>query len=206
LVNRDRDFRLEPSLALSWQAVDAKTWRFKLRPDVRFHDGSPLTADDVVFSIGRALAKTSQRTFQLRGVTGARKVDTLTVDVLLSAPDAVLPQKMWLVAIMNKAWAEKHGVQVPQDYNAKQETYAVRNTNGTGPYRLKSYHPDQRTVVVPIRTGGDGRKGPRQRAGGYLRGGAVGRHPAGRAGIRRGRLRHRPAVPGYRTPRGRTRP
>jgi peptide/nickel transport system substrate-binding protein len=148
LVNRDRDFRLEPSLALSWQAVDAKTWRFRLRPDVRFHDGSPLTADDVVFSIGRALAKTSQRTFQLRGVTGARKVDTLTVDVLLSAPDAVLPQKMWLVAIMNKAWAEKHGVQVPQDYNAKQETYAVRNTNGTGPYRLKSYDPDQRTVIV----------------------------------------------------------
>ncbi len=95
LVNRDRDFRLEPSLALSWHPLDAKTWRFKLRPDVRFHDGSPLTADDVVFSIERALARTSQRTFQLRGVTGARKVDPLTVDIVLAAPDAVLPQKMW---------------------------------------------------------------------------------------------------------------
>ena len=58
LVNRDRGFALEPSLALSWQAVDPRTWRFKLRPNVRFHDGSPFTADDAVFSIERALAKT----------------------------------------------------------------------------------------------------------------------------------------------------
>src|SRR5512137_2001926 len=48
LVNRDRNFQIEPSLALSWQAIDARTWRFKLRPGVRFHDGAPLTADDVV--------------------------------------------------------------------------------------------------------------------------------------------------------------
>lgn len=148
LVNRDRDFRLEPALAVSWQALDERTWRFRLRPNVRFHDGTPLTADDVVFSIERALAKTSQRMFQLRGVTGARKVDPLTVDVLLAAPDAVLPQKMWLVAIMSRAWSEKHGVLLPQDYNAKQETYAVRNANGTGPYRLKSYEPDRRLVLA----------------------------------------------------------
>ena len=93
LVNRDREFKLEPSLALSWQAVDARTWRFKLRPNVRFHDGSPFTADDAVFSIERALMKTSQRAFQLRGVTGARKVDDTTIDILLSAPDAVLPRR-----------------------------------------------------------------------------------------------------------------
>jgi peptide/nickel transport system substrate-binding protein len=147
LVNRDREFRLEPALALSWQAVDARTWRFRLRTGVKFHDGTPLTADDVVFSIERALGKTSQRAFQLRGITGARKVDAQTVDVLLAAPDAVLPEKLWLIAIMSKAWAEKHGVVLPQDYNAKQETFAVRNANGSGPYRLKSYSPDQRLVL-----------------------------------------------------------
>ena len=75
LVNRDQNFKLEPSLAVSWQAIDPTTWRFKLRPNVTFHDGAPFTADDVVFSIERALAKTSQRACQLRGVTGARKVD-----------------------------------------------------------------------------------------------------------------------------------
>jgi peptide/nickel transport system substrate-binding protein len=148
LVTRDRNFALEPSLALSWQAVPPTTWRFRLRPNVKFHDGTPMTADDVVFSIERALAKSSQRSFQLRGVTGARKVDDVTVDVLLAAPDAVLPEKLILVGIMSRAWATKHNVALPQDYNAKQETYAVRNANGTGPYALKSYEPDNRVVLV----------------------------------------------------------
>jgi peptide/nickel transport system substrate-binding protein len=148
LVNRDRDFRVEPALAMSWRMLDARTWRFTLRPDVKFHDGTTLTADDVVFSIERALARTSQRAFQLRGVTGARRVDDLTVDVLLSAPDAVLPEKMLFIGILSKAWAEKHGVQQPQDFNAKQETFAVRNANGTGPFMLKRYEPDARLVLV----------------------------------------------------------
>ncbi len=148
LVNRDREFKLEPALATAWKMVDARTWRFSLRPNVKFHDGTPMTADDVVFSIERALSKTSQRAFQLRGVTGARKVDALTVDVLLSAPDAVLPEKLIFIGIMSKAWAEKHGVTQPQDFNARQETYAVRNANGTGPFMLKRYEPDGRLVLV----------------------------------------------------------
>ncbi len=148
LVNRDREFRLEPSLATSWQMVDARTWRFALRPGVKFHDDTPLTADDVVFSIERALAKTSQRAFQLRGVTGARKIDALTVDVLLSAPDAVLPEKLVFIGIMSKAWAERHSVTQPQDFNAKQETHAVRNANGTGPFMLKRYEPDARLLLA----------------------------------------------------------
>ena len=120
----------------------------QLRPDVKFHDGAPFTADDAAFSIERALAKTSQRASQLRGVTGVRKVDALTIDIQLSAPDAVLPDKLWLIAIMNKAWAEKHGVMQPQDYNGKQETYAVRNANGTGPFVLKTYEQDRRLVLT----------------------------------------------------------
>jgi peptide/nickel transport system substrate-binding protein len=148
LVNRDRTFALEPSLALSWQAVEPRAWRFKLRPGVRFHDGSPFTADDAVFSIERALARTSQRATQMRGIQGARKVDETTIDILLAAPDAVLPEKLLLVGMMSKAWATKHGVLLSQDYNAKQETYAVRNANGTGPYRVKSYESDNRLVLV----------------------------------------------------------
>jgi peptide/nickel transport system substrate-binding protein len=148
LVNRGRNFELEPSLAVSWQRVDPRTWRFRLRPNVRFHDGTPFTADDAVFSIERALAKTSQRAFQLRGVTGVRKVDASTIDVLLDAPDAMLVEKLLLVGMMSKAWAIEHDVVPPQDYNAKQETYAVRHANGTGPYRLQSYEPDNRVVLV----------------------------------------------------------
>ena len=79
---------------LSWQAVNPTTWRFKLRPGVTFHDGTPFTADDAVFSIERALAAAVAARFQLKGVSGAQKVDELTLDILLEAPDAVLPEKL----------------------------------------------------------------------------------------------------------------
>jgi peptide/nickel transport system substrate-binding protein len=148
LVNRDRDYRLEPALATAWKMTGPTSWRFTLRPNVRFHDGTPFTADDVVFSIERALAKSSQRSNQLRGVASARKVDPLTVDILLESPDAVLPEKLYLVAIMSRAWAEKNNVLAPQDYNAKQETHAVRNANGTGAYVLKLYEQDRRLVLA----------------------------------------------------------
>ena len=152
LVGRDKNFRLEPQLASSWESLDGgRRWRFKLRPGVKFHDGSPLTADDVVFSLERSAAAPSQRNFHLRNMTGARRVDDLTVDVLLNAPDAVLPEKTWLIAIMSKAWATRHNVLKAQDYNGKQETHAVRNVNGTGPYKLQRYEPDARTILVANR-------------------------------------------------------
>jgi peptide/nickel transport system substrate-binding protein len=148
LVFRDRNFAVEPALAVSWQQLEPTRWRFKLRPGVKFHDGTPFTADDVVFSIERALHKLSQRSFQLRGITEVRKIDGLTADFVLAAPDAVLPEKLIYVGIMSRKWAAAHGVLEPQNYNARQETFAVRHTNGTGPYMLKSYESDSRTVLI----------------------------------------------------------
>ncbi len=147
LVGRDEQFKLEPALALSWQMSGPSTWRFKLRPGVRFHDGSTFSADDAVFSIERALGPASQRSFQLKGLVAVKKVDELTIDFVLSAPDAVWPEKMIAVAMMSKAWSVQHGVERAQDFNAKQETFAVRNAMGTGPFRLESYQPDVRTVL-----------------------------------------------------------
>ena len=147
LVNRDEQYRLEPSLATAWRAVSPTAWRFTLRPGVVFHDGTPLTVDDAVFSIERALAPPSQRAYQLKGVTGAKRVDDQHFDILLAAPDAVLPEKLLPLGIMSKAWAVKHAVEKAQEFNAKQETYAVRNANGTGPYRLDRYEPDVRTLL-----------------------------------------------------------
>lgn len=147
LVTRGRRFELQPSLATDWKMTAPTVWRFTLRSGVRFHDGAPFTADDAVFSIGRALAKTSQRANQMRGVAGARKVDATTIEVLTEAPDAALPEKLWLVAIMSRPWCEQHKVLLPQDYNGKQETHAVRHANGTGPYRLSRYETDVRLVL-----------------------------------------------------------
>lgn len=147
LVGRDPHYRLVPVLATGWTQVDPRTWRFKLRPGVRFHDGSPFTADDAVFSFERALAPPSQRQFVLKGIRKVRAVDPLTVDVELTAPDATLPQKLVLVAMMSKRWAQAHHVERAQDYNARQETFAVRNANGTGAYQLERYEPDVRTTL-----------------------------------------------------------
>ncbi len=147
LVSRDERFKLEPALATAWQMVSPTVWRFRLRPGVLFHDGQPFTADDAVFSLERAMAPTSQRAFQLKGLSAVRKLDALTIELQLEAPDAVLPEKLPFVAMMSKAWSEKHGVQRPQDFNGKQETHAVRNANGTGPMRLERYEPDVRTVL-----------------------------------------------------------
>jgi peptide/nickel transport system substrate-binding protein len=148
LVNRDQHFALEPALATAWRAVDPTTWRFTLREGVVFHDGTPFTADDAVFSIERALARPSQRAFQLNGVAGARKLDAHTIEVLTAQPDAVLPEKMQFVAMMSRAWCERHDAVRAQDFNAKQETHTVRHANGTGPFRLERYEPDVRTVVA----------------------------------------------------------
>ena len=147
LVGRDEKFKLEPALALSWQMTSPTVWRFKLRPGVTFHDGTPFSADDAVFSLERALQPTSQRAFQLKGVSAVRKAGPLTIDIQLETPDAVLPEKLQYIAMMSRAWCEKNGVAKPQDFNAKQETFAVRNANGTGPFRLERYEPDVRTVL-----------------------------------------------------------
>ena len=99
LVGRDEKFKLEPALATSWQMTGPTTWRIALRRGVKFHDGSAFTADDAVFSLERAMAPPSQRAFQLKGVKAVKKVDDLTIEFQLEAPDAVLPEKLWLISM-----------------------------------------------------------------------------------------------------------
>jgi len=148
LVTRGKELKVEPALALSWQQVNPTTMRFKLRPNVKFQDGTPFTADDVVFSIQRALSDTSNFKPYLAGVKDASKVDELTVDILTEGPAPVLIPQLTEVRMMSKAWSAKHNVTKPQDYKAKEETYASRNANGTGPYILKSREADVKTVAV----------------------------------------------------------
>jgi peptide/nickel transport system substrate-binding protein len=149
LVSRDENFKPEPRLALSWVPLDGgKGWRFKLRPGVKFHDGTPFTADDVVFNVKRALDPISAMKSTLPNVTAAKKVDDLTVDFLTSQPTPVLPLALTNLRLMSKAWCEKHKVERPQDFKGKEETYAVRNTNGTGPFTLKRWDTDVTTVLV----------------------------------------------------------
>ena len=149
LVGRDADFRVEPRLALSWTPLEGgKGWRFKLRPNVKFHDGTPFNADDVVFNVERALMPTSAHKTTLPNVTGARKVDELTVDVFTTQATPVLPVAMSNLRLMSKAWSVKNRCEKPQDYNAKEESYSARNANGTGPYKLVRWDTDVKVVLA----------------------------------------------------------
>jgi peptide/nickel transport system substrate-binding protein len=148
LVNRGKKLELEPSLALSWEPVNANTMRFKLRDNVVFHDGASFSADDVVFSIGRALEKTSDFSAYMQGIKEAKKVDNLTVDIISDGPNPTLLDQLTEVRMMNKAWALKNNAQRPQDFKNKEETFTARNANGTGPFILKSREADVKTVIV----------------------------------------------------------
>src|SRR5205814_431082 len=87
LVQRARDQSLVPALATGWQIVNDTTWRFTLRSGVRFHDGTPLTAEDVVFSIERAQVPSSQLALYARPLGKPVRIDAQTVELRLAVPD-----------------------------------------------------------------------------------------------------------------------
>jgi peptide/nickel transport system substrate-binding protein len=131
-----------PQLAVAWKIVDSTHWDFELRQGVRFHDGTPFTAEDVVFSIGRAQAKTSDFRGRVDGIADVEAIDDRTIRVTTAAPDPSLWLKLADVAIMSKSWAQAHGVARPADFvGAHEETYASRHANGSGPFVVQSFEP-----------------------------------------------------------------
>ena len=146
LVGRDRKLNFVPGLATGWPQTAPLVWRFKLRPGVKFHDGAPFNADDVVFSVRRATEPTSQVSVYANALGEAVKVDELTVEFRLKAVNPVFLQHVDAVMIMNKAWCEKHKVSRPLDYKNREETHASIHANGTGPYLLASRAPSIKTT------------------------------------------------------------
>lgn len=136
-----------PALAVGWTNPSPTKWIFKLRQGVKFQDGTPFTADDVVFSFNRA--RESSVTFKLYATQSGvpRKIDDYTVEFTTPVPNPVMMDTVATIMIMSKAWCEKHNVVRPQDFGAKEETYAVRHAMGTGPYRLVSWEPGIKLVM-----------------------------------------------------------
>ena len=145
LVRRDKQLNLVPSLATEYTQTGPTTWRMKLRAGVKFHDGAPLTAEDVVFSINRAKELTSQVNVYANAVGTPVALDPLTVEFRLQRVNPVFLQHIAALWIMNKAWAEQHKVLKPLDFKNKEESYAGLHANGTGPYMLVSRQPGIRT-------------------------------------------------------------
>jgi peptide/nickel transport system substrate-binding protein len=149
LLDIDSNLAVVPQLALAWKLLDPTTWEFELRPDVRFHDGTPFTAADVLFSIERARAETSDlQGTPMTNIVAVEAVDERTVRFTTAAPDPLLWMRLASVAIMSRPWAEAHDVRVPTNVTAGEETFATRHANGTGPFVLESFEPYGRWVLV----------------------------------------------------------
>ena len=148
LVELGPGMELKPGLATAWEYMGDATWRLTIREGVTFHDGTPMMAEDVAFSIMRQA--TSKLYSSMFGrVTDAVVVDATTVDMITETPDAVMPAKLTRLFVMSEAWAAENGVtEIPQLGSETAEAYSLRHANGTGPMMLEEQVPGETTTFV----------------------------------------------------------
>ena len=146
LVGRNKDLSLTPMLATAWKQTSPTVWRFELRKGVQFHDGTPFTADDVLFSLHRTQVDGSDMKSYTNDFKEVRKIDDYTVEIETKAPFPILPDVLTLVYIMSKKWCEANQAVVPVDRRKGIENAASFRANGTGPWRLRERQPNVRTT------------------------------------------------------------
>ena len=140
LVFLDRNLKVIPWVASSWQNPDATTWIFTIRPGIRFHDGTPLTAEDVVYSIERIRAfKLSPKKPFVLAVQSIRALDAERVEIVTREPYMPLLIKLSQIMILPSHYYEKHPVE-----------YVKYHPMGSGPYRPVSVDCDRRIVLEAV--------------------------------------------------------
>jgi peptide/nickel transport system substrate-binding protein len=147
-VRYDENLKIEPALATSWEILEPTLWRFHLRAGVKFQDGSPLTADDVIASVRRATDDTSPLKGNLSAFKDATKIDDLTVDMRLNSAYPLLLNDLTNIFIFSKPWLVANKAEAPTDVGKNVEGYATFHTNGTGPFKLESRQADAATILV----------------------------------------------------------
>ncbi|MEM5478063.1 ABC transporter substrate-binding protein [Pacificibacter sp. AS14] len=149
LISRDVALNLIGGLATSWEPVEGENaWLLKLREGVKFHEGQDFTAEDVVFSINRTQAPTSAYIKLMSSIETVEVINDYEVKLVTKDPNPILPAQLTSIMIMDSDWSEENGVVEPQNFQTKEETYAVRHANGTGPFKLVSRAPDEQTIMA----------------------------------------------------------
>ena len=148
LVTRGKDFKLAPALATDWKQTAPTVWRFNLRKGVQFHDGTPFTADDVIFSYERTRGEGSDLKSYVGQIKEIKKIDDHTVDMITTQPFPILPDLFTNWYMMSKKWCEANQATKPVDRRKGIENAASFRTNGTGPYRSRERQPNIRTTFT----------------------------------------------------------
>src|SRR6202163_2158705 len=146
LTARDKDLKIVPALAESWETPEPTRWRFHLRKGVKFHNGDPFTADDVLFSADRVRAKGSNFGTNVPADAIFIKGDDYKADVKLDSPNPILISQWDGWYIMDKKWCEEHNAVAPTPASATTPSFASLNANGTGPFFIESHQPGVKTV------------------------------------------------------------
>ncbi len=149
LTARDKDLKIVPGLAESWETPEPTRWRFHLRKGVKFGNGDDFTADDVVFSADRIRAKGSDFQSLVPADAKAVKIDDYTVDFILTTPNPILNSQWDTFYIMDKKWAEANNATMPTPAAATTPSFASLNANGTGAFIIESHQPGVKTVFKP---------------------------------------------------------
>ena len=143
LVYFDNTGKLMPGLALSWRPIDELTWEIRLRPGVRFHDGTPFEAEDVAFTIARAPnVPNSPAAFTpyVRGIAAVEVVDPMTLRIRTRAPTPMMDWDLVFVMMLSR---KIHG---PEPTTA--DFTSGRLAVGTGPYRHVAFTPNERHEIA----------------------------------------------------------
>src|SRR6202171_4464615 len=133
LIARDKDLKIIPELAESGETPEEPTrWRFHLRKGVKFQNGDPFTADDVVFSADRVRAKGSNLQTPIPADAKVVKVDDYTVDFILTSPNPILHYQWDTWWIMDKKWAEANNAVAMTHVAATSPDLVSLTHNGPG--------------------------------------------------------------------------
>ena len=156
LVEQDAQQLLEPYLAESWQPLDDTTWEFKLRQGVKFHDGSDLDAQDVIYTICRVpMVEDSPSSFTIytKAVAGMEAPDPHTVIVKTDGPYPLLPTELASIGIISAPedatdiTFSREGCEGMGEPPTTAQFNSGERAAGTGPYKLVSYTPGDRTIL-----------------------------------------------------------
>ena len=160
LVRYDKNFQVEPCLAASWQQISPTQWRFNLRKNVKFHDGSPVHRGRRGVFLWTHQAAAGHDAAVRHRREGREEDRRLHRRFLPRGPEPGLPaQPASIFHIMSKTWAEKNKAQNVQNYKDKEQTYASNNANGTGAYIIKLWESDKRIVLAANPAWWDKREG-----------------------------------------------
>lgn len=164
LSKADEPSGLVSGLATSWavDATDKTKWTFKLRAGVKFHDGSPLTADTIIWNLDKLLKQdapqfdprqSAQGKSRIPAVASYKALDTLTLEITTKSPDATLPYQLSWITISSPANWEAQG---------KSWDAVAQKPSGTGPWKLESgFTPRERAELTPNKEYWDAKRVPK---------------------------------------------